>query len=322
MKSDQAFTYLAQAHDAGRLAHAYIVVGDPKTVGAALAVRILQKIFCKQRGAPCGGCTVCRHVAQRTHEDALWVEPQMKSRQIGVEAVRETIQQRMQQTAYAGQWKACVIVGSDRLGREAANAFLKTLEEPTGSSLFLLLTDTPQLLLATIVSRCQMLVLHDDAPGQSAWDRRLIAILTEGGAQAPSALLAAMAQSERIVALLKEMKAAATEEIEAAADAAAVEAEDETLDARASSLFREQRTALMRTLLLWYRDRLILACGGDEARVALGEHLAVLKAQVRGVSRATALRHVRVVEELHDQLERNMPEPLVFGCGLPRLVAV
>lgn len=323
MNTEVALQFLSEAHKAGRLAQAYIVGGDPKTTGAAFAVCLLQRLFCGAgRGAPCGACASCRHVAQRTHADVLWVEPQKKSRQIGVEQVRD-LMQRMQQTAYTGTWKACVICGADRLGREAANAFLKTLEEPSGNSLFLLLTDGAQTLLPTVVSRCQTVMLDAGETGYTAWDRELLAILAgHAPAEIGSKLLAAMTQAQRMIALLKTVKEAAADEVDEAADGEVTEQENETLDARASARFRELRTGMMRTLLTWYRDRLVLACGGDEAQLVFGEHGDALRAQVRGVSGSAALRHVRIVEDLHKQLEQNLPEALVFGCGFPRLASV
>lgn len=306
------------------MAQAYIVVGNPKTVGAAFATRLLQLIFCAGPGQrPCGSCAPCRQVEQRTQADLLWVEPQKKSRQIGVEQIRD-LQHRMQQTAFAGHWKTCVIVGADRLNTSASNAFLKTLEEPAGDSVFVLLTDSPQALLPTILSRCQLLVLDEDAAGDGVWERALLQILAEGRAldAMGSPLFASMALAERIVGLLEAMREAADKDVAASAEAETVDQDDETLDARASSLYREWRTGVMRALLLWYRDRLVLASGGDASQLYFPEQAAVLAAQAAGLPRTDALRQVRQVEEMHAQMERNLPERLVIGTGFPRLVAL
>ena len=69
----------------------------------------------------------------------------------------------MAATAFSGGWKVGVVVGADRLEAEAANAFLKTLEEPPGKTLFLLLTDQPDAVLPTIVSRAQRIDLPRSA---------------------------------------------------------------------------------------------------------------------------------------------------------------
>ncbi|MCE9614165.1 MAG: hypothetical protein K8T26_07805 [Lentisphaerae bacterium] len=323
MKPEHAFEYLQHAHAAGRLAQAYIVVGNPKTVGGDFATRLMQLVFCATPGAACGACVPCRQIAQRTHADSLWIEPQKKSRQIVIEQVRD-LQHRVQQTAFAGGWKACVIGGADRLNAAASNAFLKTLEEPAGNSLFMLLTDTPQSLLPTILSRCQLFVLDDEAATATEWDRALLAILIEGRTldALGSPMFASMALAERILGLLEAMREEAEKAVSAQADAEAVDQDDETLDARASSLYREWRTGVMRTLLLWFRDRLILASSGDTAHLRFPEHAAILQAQATGLTRVEALRQVRLVEDMHQNLERNLPERLVIGSGFPRLVAV
>lgn len=321
MRADAAFQFVRNALESSRMAQAYIVVANPEPTGRVFARRVLQLLFCTEAsGRPCGTCAACRHTAQDTHVDVLWVEPQKKSRQIGVDQIREVLQ-RVQQTAYSGGWKVCVIVAADRLGREAANAFLKTLEEPTANTLFLLLTDAPQTLLPTVISRCQTIAVEDLAGTDHEWQAQLLQILARAGSAAGgSALLASMARAEEMVALLKAMKETATDEVEQSADAEASEQEDETLDARASARYREWRTAFMRTMLLWYRDRLVLACGGDEHLLHFPAHREALRAQVNPGSRVAALRHVRTVADMHEQLERNLPEGNVFGYGLTRLI--
>ena len=81
------------------------------------------------------------------------IEPEKKSRVIAVDAVR-ALNHRIQTSSFAGGWKVAVIKYADRLNDQAANAFLKTLEEPPARTLLLLLTDAPQSLLPTVVSRC------------------------------------------------------------------------------------------------------------------------------------------------------------------------
>jgi len=73
--------------------------------------------------------------------------------------MRERIVEPMSTTAFSGGWKVGVVIGADRMEVEAANAFLKTLEEPTPQTLFLLLTDAPDAILPTIVSRSQRIDL-------------------------------------------------------------------------------------------------------------------------------------------------------------------
>lgn len=322
MQLAEALHYVQSAHARGRLAQAYVVVGSPQGAARDFAHQTIQFLNCTAAARPCGSCTPCRQVLDHTFPDMLWIEPQSRSRMIAIEQVRE-LQRRIQQTAFGSGWKACVISGADRLGDAAANAFLKTLEEPAGQSLFLLLTENPQFLLPTIASRCQEIVLSEVRGESSVWEQRLLAMLTGASARpTASPLLAALGQARAMVELLAEVKEAAEKDVEAEAKEENTEAEDKTLSARASARAREVRAALMRTLLLWQRDQLVLACGADPAAVHYQEALDVLRARATGLARPEALRRVRVVEEMQEQLERNLPEPLVFETGFPRLAGV
>jgi DNA polymerase-3 subunit delta' len=317
--TDEAFEQLRASLAAGRLAHAYVVEGAPRAEGRELAERVLGLLLCAGPGRPCGRCRHCEQVRKHTHPDALWIEPQSKSRKIVIQQVREEILPRMNFTAFAGGWKACVLVGAERLTPEAANAFLKTLEEPPGQSIFLLLTENPQFLLPTIRSRCQYVaVAGADGPARDAWTDRLLAVLAGGGIRR-GGVLAALSRSGRIARILKEMKAAAEAEEKAKAEAETREEAEETLDARVNARYRELRAALLRTMLWWYRDVLLLVCGGAEERLYHRASAAVLRQRAQGASCRLALRDVETVETMNRQMERNLPEGLVLDLGLSRL---
>ena len=95
----------------------------------------------------------------RAHPDVVYLEPEGKSRTIHTDSMRERLIAPMSATAFSGGWKVGVIVGADRMETPAANSFLKLLEEPTPKTLFLLLTDRPDSILPTIVSRTQRIDL-------------------------------------------------------------------------------------------------------------------------------------------------------------------
>ena len=135
MKLAEALTCFEFGLSSGRCAHAYLVVGDPRGEAGVFAERCLQRLFCVGDRKPCGACVACGQVAEHTYPDMMWIEPQLKSRQISIERVRELCL-RMGQKPFAGVWKACIIAGADRLNASSANALLKTLEEPAGNSIF------------------------------------------------------------------------------------------------------------------------------------------------------------------------------------------
>lgn len=149
MEIDEAFSLISRAIDAGRAAHGYLVVGDLKGGCDVLTDRILRKLFPEE----------IAQVEAKSHPDIAWLEPEGAKRIIKVESMRERIVEPMSLAAFSGGWKVGVIVGADRMEAPSANAFLKSLEEPTPKTLYLMLTDQPDAILPTIVSRSQRIDL-------------------------------------------------------------------------------------------------------------------------------------------------------------------
>jgi len=313
MNIDQAYSYIKRSADAKRLAQAYVVVAPPRGVGDTLAQRVLTLLFCTGENVPCGTCYGCVSVSDRTHPDVHWIEPQKKSRIIAIKQIRD-IQKEIYSTSFCGGWKACVIVGADCMGNEAANAFLKTLEEPPKQTFYLLLTDSPQRLLPTIISRCQrMTVTGSDGDGLDATLRASVtAILADSSGVFG---IGRMAKGDRLVTLLKTVHSAIESEEKEALPDEHTEVDDDTFDGRVSSRYREMRQAIMRSILLWYRDILILSCEADPALVHHRASLDVLQALASRIAYREAVSQVRVVEKMDRQLSMNMPEGLVFSGG-------
>ncbi len=323
MKHEEALALMQHAVTSDRMAQAYILAGPPYTAGRDLTLRILELLYCDSSPEVCGQCPGCLKTARMAHEDVLWVEPQMRSRTISIGQVRE-LQERMTRTSMAGGWKACVLTCADRLGQEASNAFLKTLEEPPGKTVFLLLTENPEFLLSTIRSRCQTIRLDGQSQLAPEIEAELVGILTDPLAgdvlQAGHKNIAAYGQSERLQAFLKGLKQAAEDrETELARGNDSVEGD--VLKARASARYREIRAGVLRSLGMWYRDVMVLRCGGDENLLHYPDHLKDLKAIAERSAVPECIRRVRVVDQMHEQLERNMPEGVVLDSGLGYLVA-
>jgi DNA polymerase-3 subunit delta' len=322
MKVDEALACLDGALQSGRLAQGFIVEGPIRGEAMELTVRFLMRLYCESEGDPCGECRNCRHVTERTHPDVLWVEPQKKSRVISVEQIREELRPRMYQTSYAGGWKAGVIVGADRLHASAANAFLKILEEPPAKTIFMLLSQAPQFLLPTIVSRCQRLsVGSDELRLPAVWRDQLVDLLLErGDGRIGGGRIVAVEHSRaRLEALFKEVKQAAREHEMELAEEESTEEDDDTLDARIEARYRELRAEVLRALLSWYRDMLVLLCGGEPSLVYFADQLEVLAGHAGSLSYAQAVANVATIEDMNRKLEQNLPEPLVLADAFHRL---
>ncbi len=154
---DRAVSQLRRAWAAGRLSQAYCFAGPPGVGKRTTAFALAQAANCIGVGAgaedACGTCAACGKIAAGVHPDVTAVRPEGKT-VITIDQIRE-LAARAVLRAYEGRTKVWILDPADQMQEPAANAFLKTLEEPTGASLFILVTAAPNGLLPTILSRCQ-----------------------------------------------------------------------------------------------------------------------------------------------------------------------
>lgn len=304
---DQTFEDVRRAWVAGRLAHAYIVGGPPRGAAAAMAERMIQLVMCGEKERPCGTCPLCRQVASGRHPDVHWIEPQSRSREIVIDQMR-ILNRSIASTSFAGGWKAAVLRYADRLNASAANAFLKTLEEPPPRTLLLLLTDSAQMLLPTVRSRCQRLVAgHGTEVPAEVWAEEVRAILRDGP---PARALESMSQAAGLVALLDRLKAEVRDEIDEPESAEDEVFAKETLDARIEARVKERQERFLRLLLFWYRDVLLCTTGGSTDELMFSDDRAALEAQADLLGRQGALDALTAVDTCSRQLAGNIrPQP-------------
>ncbi len=306
---NEALQWFSRARLADRLAHAYLVIGSPTGDARIFVDKVLPLLLCKNNGdLACGVCPACRHARENRHQDIQHIEPQGKSRTIPVAAMR-ALQRWFGQTSLSGSRKIAVIWGAERLGDEAANAFLKTLEEPPSGSIFFLVTPAPSAVLPTVVSRCQRLGLSEPeiihAPEK--WVSTALTILEdlERREGIETAAWNAFAASQRFLALT----AAIRKEIQQEETEAAAETDDkETVAARTTSRFKEQRARVLQILLMRYRDILLAVCGAEKSVLCYGEKNEIIKHAASGLRLSDVIRKIDTVEKLHRNLESNIPE--------------
>jgi DNA polymerase-3 subunit delta' len=167
---DNEMATLQAARAADRIPHALLIHEAPGAGGEWLATWIAQLVLCTQRQQPpCGTCTSCARVAAGQHPDLLNIRPIDESRQLRIEQVRE-LAQELALTSHQGGYKVGVLAPADLLNRFAANALLKTLEEPPARTVLMLVVTQPSRLPATILSRCQRIrIAAPTRPEAVAW---------------------------------------------------------------------------------------------------------------------------------------------------------
>ncbi|TKB50404.1 DNA polymerase III subunit delta' [Ferrimonas sediminicola] len=155
-----------QSLASGRLSHGWLICGARGIGKGALADTLADSLLCESANL-CGYCRGCQLLAAGNHPDRMVISPD--PRVIKVEQIRDLIQ-TLEGTAHQGGRRVVVIQQADAMNGAAANALLKTLEEPGTGVHLLLVSDAPNRLPATIISRCQRLMVTSPSRGQSlAW---------------------------------------------------------------------------------------------------------------------------------------------------------
>lgn len=165
----QQVAQLRRAKSANRFPTGLMIHDERGAGGEALAHFAAQLALCRDAQAPCGQCRDCRFWLANQHPDFIEVVPIEDSKYIRVEQVRELAAQ-LALTSHAGGASVALLNPADSMNANAANALLKTLEEPRAGVTLILLCSTPSLLPATVLSRCQRLrVMPPTRAASIAW---------------------------------------------------------------------------------------------------------------------------------------------------------
>jgi len=323
----RAILKAAIRHD--RVAHAYLFHGDPAIGKRLTAIRFAQALNCDAPVAPegssgspepdaCGICRSCRDIESLIHPDFMLVEPEREAAnpQIKIEQVRE-IEQRMIYRPLIGQRKVCLIDEADRLTLGAANALLKTLEEPPDHSLFLLVTSRPSALPATVRSRCQ--TLRFAPPARARVEAALIA--TREMPPAEARFLAVFTEARIGEALNTDPQALRMQQAEFSAlvAPAALRSVAGVLSA-AEALHRAERAPeALEWIFRWVRDIVLLLLKADPELLLYNDGLPALREPSETMSLEMLLTLLEDLDAFARAGSRNVNPQLVLESVLLRL---
>lgn len=311
---DQAVERLFAAQEAGRLGHAYLLCG-PRGSGkgeviAKLAARLLETDDAAH------------------HPDFHQAEPESKSRRILIEQIRR-LEQALRAKPVAGSRKVAVIREADRLQPQAANAFLKTLEEPPAGSHVFLTSSSPDALLETILSRCIVVRLRAGAappPGEAAAEllETLERLVVTPGSPTRAAFTLSRAfldvlgrERERIRDEAAESLKADQTHYKQSTDGRWLEAREEQLKALSEAATLRVRADLIQTLSGWFADLLRVQHGG-----AVSFDRPAIHAQAAKTDPKSTLRRIAALEETASALDRNIQEALAVEAGFLKLFLI
>jgi DNA polymerase-3 subunit delta' len=343
-RQTQGVALLQRSLERGRLAHAYLFTGPQLDELEALARTLAKTLNC-QRPRTAGGaavdccdqCLSCQKIDHANHADIHWTRPESKLRVITIDQMRELMQQIHLKNTEAAR-KAAIIVGADRLNVQAANAFLKTLEEPPANTVLILLTTDRQRVLETIRSRCLRLEFAGQGPvaleaARLAW----LESFSESAAAGQKSLLGRYRLMDLLLRKLNELKESIGGALKARSPLEQYEEVDKELrdkweselSAAIEAEYRRQRGELLGVLQWWLRDVWLqtLALGPQPGAPAAGPNapllnfpaLAGTRKVAQRVSAQEAMDNLRILEQLQRWLNTNVQEALALEVGLLKL---
>lgn len=316
--NDRVVHWLRRAVATEQISHAYLLTGPDQIGKRTLALGLAQLILCAERGPggdhACGVCLACRKVEHGNHPDlALMTLPKDKQ-QYSIEQIRDLIEHSSLKPA-EGSRRIFIIPDADRLTLPALQASLKVIEEPPPSAMIILTSASTELLLPTIVSRCQQVPLMPLAPEELAPALMSRFILDENQAR-EMALLSGGRPGWAIAAA--EHPEIVEEQRQILHDLAALAQASRAERIAAGSRFAADREQARRTITLWlpwWRDVALAAHGaGDIIRHA--DDRAMIEAQARDCGAPAAEGFIRAQTQALEALDQNGNPRLVFDVLL------
>src|SRR6266550_5633011 len=260
-----AIGLLRRAHDQNRLGHAYLISGPAGSGKREVAAELASTV----------NGTDADDVFSSKAREIFLAEPESKSRRILIEQIRE-LEHGLQMRAAEGRRKVAIIVDADRLQPQAANAFLKTLEEPPANSLLLLLSALPEALPETILSRCIPIPLAPVDMVRPEEQKELIELLRQTARRQSWNVESAYGLAQGLQRLLggirdeikeknQESQKAEEARYQNSTDGAWLEEREEYYKALTESQYVQRRARLLEVLFLWWTD-VLRAKTGVKAR--------------------------------------------------------
>jgi DNA polymerase-3 subunit delta' len=302
---EQALAYLREAYSKGRLAHAFLVSGQEGSGKRQLTKDLFQMINGESAMAA----------------DFHQIEPESKSRKILVEQIRD-LERLLRMSTAGSKTKFGVVIDADRLMPQAANAFLKTLEEPPERSLLMLVTTLPQALLATIQSRCIHITLRPPTAlaltqEEASLVRDLAEIVVTNGFSIVTALRLARAFQEtsqgartRIEAEHEELLKRDRIAYKQTTDGSWLADREEQLVVLTESRYVKTRTNLLQRMNEWLGDVLRIKFGSNH--LDLPEYRTAAAAFAAGISATDLTRRLDALQSLGDLFSQNIQESLAI----------
>ena len=324
----RAVNALRRGLEEGRLSHAYLIAGPAHVGKMTLAMDLARMVNCAADAPPCGECRHCERIRQGLHADVRVVGPgyggdeaaQSKS-SIGIGEVR-ALGREANLKPFEGGTRVFIVEDAERLTPEAANALLKTLEEPPDQVVLALLASEPSVLPPTVLSRCRQIALRPMPVEQVAQELR-----SRNGADAMRIEEIARLSGGRMGWALRAVQEPDLVDGRTKRLQEVQEVLEGTLEkrfayaARLASGFASDQGSVVEELDLWrswLRDVFLLREGREDLIISLST-MDALRSAASALSAAQVADAVHAVEETLGYLRRNVNPRLALERLMLRL---
>jgi DNA polymerase-3 subunit delta' len=297
----QQIKILNAAIEHDRVAHAYLFDG-PDGIGKKQVAHIFARIFLCESATGRDHCAACTKMAAHSHPDFFSLEPHGTA--IKIDQIR-AIQPQLGLRSFAGRGKVCLIDSAELMTHEAANALLKTLEEPTAGTLIILISSRPDSLLSTIRSRCQR-VRFNRLPNRelaqhlekkltiSAGEATVLAAIADGSFEKALGQHQDLYLKKR-AGLIQSLSALSpTSTIQTFELAQTLKAEKDIID------------EILNLFDIFFRDLLLIQLGQAEHQLINQDLLPLIQQQSRQLSTPQLMTKLRAVAQARSYLGRNV----------------
>lgn len=287
-----------------RLSHAYIIEGIEGSGKKLIAGTVAKTLQCEEKGdTPCNTCISCTTFDSGNHPDVIYVK-QMKKKSIGVEEIRNQVQDTIDIKPYKYPYKIYIIDAAEKLTEQAQNALLKTIEEPPSYAMILLLTKNSNSFLPTILSRCVLLNLRPQSfdvvkdylikkEGIPDYQADIYAQFSNGSI----GLAKKLAVSEEFVAMKEELISLLTA-------LKTVNKVERMNQYKELEKYKDKIQSVLDFMTIWYRDILFYKELGDTGYIMNKDNMDLIKEQSHGTFESI-LNNLQLIEETKYKLRRN-----------------
>jgi DNA polymerase III subunit delta' len=324
---------LVNAKKRNRLAHAYLVYSDDSEIRNKFASSLGKAILCNNTtdSEPyCNECSTCKEVDRNVYPDMYIISPVSKSRKIVIGDNEEDADtMRWFQAKFslsplnANGRKVGIIYDADRMMVQAQNAFLKTLEEPPKNSYFILVTESPNMLLPTVISRCQTIsLLSNRCSYELDLCDGLFELLREIVLCEQKTISKAYEYSEALIELFSDIHKTAESQISLKWGDEYITLDDQTprlkkiltqkFDAEVSATYIKSKEKFINGIYVWFAELYQMTLGVKHDQLSNSEIIPDGIAQEYGISSESALNYLNKVENFVQIMKWNVREELAI----------